>query len=274
MLIAEENILTDTLKSLPREVAKDLAELFDLLEKADDPQLREDIVKTIQELLLPQLISVSKRKEFDFSNEDPVVRERLSSYRKSVGESLRNLRELAGMTQVQLADLAGLRAVLCGISERGWYTSCYCVQNGEAFIYMGLIGKQRKTVEEDLAGLDLGIMHDWARDSFRLAMGICLLGNDSEFIQPEVLTADQIKFGTSRDMKLVEKAKKRGKYGWTVGRDIECLPHIRRPHFAVRWTGKGGAVPKVVPVKGSVVKRKSMTDVPTGYMDDEVSSSS
>jgi hypothetical protein len=176
---------------------------------------------------------------------------------------------------IRLADdREGLRAVLCGISERGWYTSCYCVQNGEAFIYMGLIGKKCKTVEEDLAGLDLGIMHDWARDSFRLAMGICLLGNDSEFIQPEVLTADQIKFGMSRDMKLVEKAKKRGKYGWTVGREIECLPHIRRPHFAVRWTGKGGAVPKVVPVKGSVVKRKTMTDVPTGYMDDEDSSSS
>ncbi len=169
-------------------------------------------------------------------------------------------------------DREGLRAVLCGYSKRGWYVCCYCVQDGESFIYMGLIGKKSRTVEEDLAGLDLGIMHDWSRDSFRLAIGICLLGNDSEFIQPEVLTADQVKFGTSRDMKLVDKAKNRGKYGWTVGREIDCLPHIRRPHFAIRWTGKGGTVPRVVPVKGSVVKRKAITDVPTGYMDDEVSS--
>ena len=136
-------------------------------------------------------------------------------------------------------------------------------------MHMSVISKNAKTVEEDLSSRDLGRMSDWARESLRLAIAITLLGNDSEFIQPEVLTADQIKFGTSRDMKLVEKAKKRGKYGWTVGREIDCLPHIRRPHLAIRWTGKGGSVPKVVPVKGSVVKRKAMTDVPTGYMDEE-----
>ena len=50
---------------------------------------------------------------------------------------------------------------------------------------------------------------------------------------------------------------------------MECAPHFRRPHFAIRWTGKGGAVPRMVPVKGSVVKRQLATDVPTGYMDDD-----
>lgn len=174
---------------------------------------------------------------------------------------------------VRLAeDREGVRSVLCGICERGWYVSCYCVRDNQAYVYMGLIGDKCKTVEEDLEGLDLGIMDGFSRDSFRLAMAICLLGNDSEFVQPEVLTADQMKFGESKDLKFVEKAKRRGKYGWTVGREVECLPHIRRPHFAVRWTGKGGAVPKVVPVKGSVVKRRAMSDVPTGYMDDESSS--
>lgn len=163
----------------------------------------------------------------------------------------------------------GLRSMLCGISDGQWFTCCYRVQGGKSYMHMSVIEKNAKTIEEDLSARELGPMAAWAKESLKLAIAICLLGNDSEFIQPEVLTADQIKFGTSRDMKLVEKAKKRGKYGWTVGREIDCLPHIRRPHFAIRWTGKGGSVPKVVPVKGSVVKRKSMADVPTGYMDEE-----
>jgi hypothetical protein len=33
----------------------------------------------------------------------------------------------------------------------------------------------------------------------------------------------------------------------------------------VRWTGKGGEIPKLVPVKGAIINKKLMTTVPTGY---------
>jgi len=68
--------------------------------------------------------------------------------------------------------------------------------------------------------------------------------------------------------RLVAKAQRRGKVGWNVGRQIEVTPHVRRPHFAIRWTERGRAVPKLVPVKGSVVHRQLAEKVPTGFGSD------
>ena len=50
--------------------------------------------------------------------------------------------------------------------------------------------------------------------------------------------------------KYVDKAHRRGKVGWNVGRHIEVAPHYRRPHMALVWTGTGRAVPKIVPTAG------------------------
>mgnify|MGYP001572096132 CR=1 FL=1 len=100
----------------------------------------------------------------------------------------------------------------------------------------------------------------------RICMTLCLLGNDPSIINPEVLTDDQQKFKESNDQRLVAKARKRGVVGWNVGADYEVCPHYRRPHFALRHTGKGGAVSKIVPVKGAIVHRSKLTDVPTGYL--------
>ena len=67
------------------------------------------------------------------------------------------------------------------------------------------------------------------------------------------------------DQKYIDKAHRRGKIGWNVGRQIEVAPHYRRPHMTLVWTGPGRAVPRVVPRRGSVVHRDVIARVPSGF---------
>jgi hypothetical protein len=102
--------------------------------------------------------------------------------------------------------------------------------------------------------------------SLRALVGVSLLAIDPSIIEPDVLTCDQKRYHETGDQKYADRAKRRGKFGFHVGRKIESMPHYRRPHFGLRHTGKGGKIPKIVPIKGTVVHRKKVTDVPTGYI--------
>ncbi|TVS21014.1 MAG: hypothetical protein EA424_01040, partial [Planctomycetaceae bacterium] len=63
----------------------------------------------------------------------------------------------------------------------------------------------------------------------------------------------------------VDKAHRRGKIGWNVGRRIEVAPHYQRPHMALVWTGLDRAVPRVASSRGSVVHRELVEKVPSGF---------
>jgi hypothetical protein len=65
-------------------------------------------------------------------------------------------------------------------------------------------------------------------------------------IEPDVLSKDRDKFETSGDDRYVDKAHRRGKIGWNVGRRIEVAPHYRRPHMVLVWTGVGRAIRRLV----------------------------
>lgn len=103
----------------------------------------------------------------------------------------------------------------------------------------------------------------------RLVCTLCLLANDPDLIEPEPLADDQQKYDDNPDQRLIDKALHRGKRGWRVGARLQADPHYRRPHVALRWTGEGRKIPRIVPVKGSIVHRRRMAEMPTGYMDDE-----
>lgn len=102
----------------------------------------------------------------------------------------------------------------------------------------------------------------------RLILTLCLLGDNPDLIEPLVLNADAAKFEATQDPALIEKALAKGKRGWAIGRHIETAAGFRRPHFGIRWTGVGRVTPKLVPIKGCVVRRKAITDIPTGYLDE------
>jgi hypothetical protein len=115
---------------------------------------------------------------------------------------------------------------------------------------------------------DVAIKHDAdlkgeAAPFLRIALGVMMLAADPDMLKPVLLKADEGK--TTPIEERIARAKNRGVHGFTIGEEIERCPHFRRPHFAIRWTGKGAEIPKLVPVKGAIVGKEKMTTVPTGY---------
>lgn len=104
------------------------------------------------------------------------------------------------------------------------------------------------------------------QNCLRLCAMLCLLADDPEVIAPDVFADDRQKYEASGgDPKYVERAHRRGKLGWNVGEKIEVMPHYRRPHPALVWTGHGRVLPKIVMRKGSIVHREVVDRVPTGF---------
>lgn len=102
---------------------------------------------------------------------------------------------------------------------------------------------------------------------FRLVVSLCLLKDNPDLIEPEPIEADRAKWEATHDPALLEKAARRGLRRWSVGKHIEVAPGFRRPHFAIRWCGKGGEDPRLRPIKGCLVRRQQVTEIPTGYLD-------
>lgn len=120
------------------------------------------------------------------------------------------------------------------------------------------------TVEGSPVSLEL------SRAMIRCSAAIMLLANDPSIITPDVLSKDAERYARETDedwkRRAEERAKRRGKVGWNIGAEYEVCPHYRRPHFGIRHTGKGRTTPRIVPIKGAVVHRSKLTEVPTGYI--------
>lgn len=112
-----------------------------------------------------------------------------------------------------------------------------------------------------------------ATSMLKIIVAVCLMATDPDLVTADVLKKDQDKFEKTGADSYIEKAHNRGKIGWDVGARLtamsESSPHFRRPYFGLRWTGVGRAIPKVVPIKGCVVKRSKIVKVPTGRLDED-----
>ena len=145
------------------------------------------------------------------------------------------------------------------------------------YTYRNFRREQGVTVEEalgelrsdGLAELGVQIPNALVTDCVRLCCSLCLLESDPTVISPDVLSKDRGKFDDTGDEKYIDKAHRRGKVGWDVGRHIEVIPHYRRPHMTLVWTGTGRAVPRIVPRRGSVVHREVVEKVPSGWEEKE-----
>lgn len=109
------------------------------------------------------------------------------------------------------------------------------------------------------------------KEAVRFVFAVGLLAQDESIISPDVLSKDRHKLDnaylTQEELQIIiDRAHRRGKVGWEIGKHIEVNPHFRRPHFAIRWKGKGRTQKEIVPVKGAFVKRSSVTKIPTGYL--------
>lgn len=134
---------------------------------------------------------------------------------------------------------------------------------------------ERTTGEMEMV---FGYMHFAAKDSLSseqlniseiqrkrisVVLGVLLLAADEENLTPVLLNRD-IKAG-KRGEGAARRARSRGVYGFNLGERFEKSPHIRRAHFAIRHTGKGRSVPKLVLINSTVVNRKYATEIPTGF---------
>lgn len=164
-----------------------------------------------------------------------------------------------------------------GKDERGLVVFC----NGGEFetekglslpiLWNASFGLENGTVEDSLRELEEKY-HSSLNDiegrviqlAVRLVLGVALIGFDPSIVDSVVLAKDADKYEKTKDPKYLERAKNNGVVGWEIGRDIEVSPHYRHPHFAIRWTGTGRTVPKLRPIKGCIVKRKMIAQIPTG----------
>lgn len=105
-------------------------------------------------------------------------------------------------------------------------------------------------------------------EAVRLTVAVCLLGESSEFFDPDVLSKDAAKYRDDPRPEIVERAHRRGKIGWHVGRAMDYAPSVVLPYFAIRWMGHGAdKTPVLRPVSGYVARRQKITEAPTGYFD-------
>lgn len=105
-----------------------------------------------------------------------------------------------------------------------------------------------------------------------LVATLCLIGSNPELLEPILLTKDDAhrsKLGAEDLLRLRNKAIRRGRFGWDVGKSLDRIPHVRRPHPALVWTGEGRKTPRIVMRKGAIVHRQKIASVPQGYQDDE-----
>jgi len=104
----------------------------------------------------------------------------------------------------------------------------------------------------------------------RIVCTLCVMADDPQIVEPVVLKDDEQKYERTLDPALVEKARRRGNHGWHVGKSIEVVPHLRAASpAALYWTGEGRKVPKIRFRRGTVVHRRRLTAVPTGFEEDD-----
>jgi len=94
-----------------------------------------------------------------------------------------------------------------------------------------------------------------------------LVDGDLGLLERDVCKRDE---GKPLTDDVIKRAEKRKGQGWSLGRTLESTPHTRRPHFGIRHMREEGhedLVPRLRPIKGSVVRGKKMTEIPTGFED-------
>jgi hypothetical protein len=130
-------------------------------------------------------------------------------------------------------------------------------------------------------GKNLGVYgaEDWFGDQpgeypmQKVAIAVFLMERSPELFVPVILAKDVRKYERADEAgkRSIEKRAIRhhGQRGYHLGRAIETIPHYRRPHPALYWTGKGGSIAKIIFRQGAIVKRAAMTRVPTGRLGGE-----
>lgn len=139
---------------------------------------------------------------------------------------------------------------------------------------------RHSTLKQDVQHVD-----DVTKTIVKIIYGVLSIGENPDIVKPVVLRADARKYEETGDQKYIEKAKRRGVFGFDIGADIPTreqikrmveeneiaiahgrkAPHFRASHLALVHTGKGRALPKIILRKSSVINKELLTKIPQGY---------
>lgn len=158
----------------------------------------------------------------------------------------------------------------------------YHVGDRAHYVTSRLIPDNRVTINESFLGGNVGDEETVARGEvlqflLRLACVVSLLADGEDLITPILLRRDADRAGDVPPDVLqewiarkAEKARQLGHYGFDVGRDLNrtasVSPTAVGPYFAVRWTGQGRSVAKVVLVREHLKNLIPLNQVPTGFL--------
>jgi len=150
-------------------------------------------------------------------------------------------------------------------------------EDSSVYTYVAMPVLEGMTIEEAINALPhdpttyVGpvLPEEYRKNLVKVVAAICLLGDDVDLKEFDVLNKDLDKYQQSHDLKYIEKAKRRGKNGWIIGRrcEDEKNPSYVNPHFQHYHTGKGRTQIVLKHKKGFFVKRDKLKEVPTGYED-------
>lgn len=122
----------------------------------------------------------------------------------------------------------------------------------------------------------------------QIIFGVLAIGDNSDIVKPVVLKTDEKKYQLTGDEKYIEKARRRGVFGFEIGEDIPTkaqlkqmikeneiaieqgrkAPHIRSACLALVHTGKGRSLPKIIKRKGCFVNKDLLTKIPQGFYEE------
>lgn len=190
-----------------------------------------------------------------------------------------------GETRVAVLELRlplgnSIESILLGVAdarvdERGVWSQeiMLCCLKSEYMLVSNWTWGEKWTVGEIFRTLRSKDDLYWSEDVnrvVRLVFCLSLLTDpELDFLTRDVCSRD---IGKPPTEAVLRRAQARKGLGWDLGRTLEGTPHTRRPHFAVRWMGKGRTKQVIRPIKGSVVRRHKLEKLPSGFASKEENS--
>ncbi|MGL4462287.1 MAG: helix-turn-helix domain-containing protein [Planctomycetia bacterium] len=99
------SVVMERIRSLPKADRDDLYELVGAIREETDDETRRGIQRAMEEILAQIPI---RTKPMPFPTADKALSRGLDAWAKHVGQTIRQLRERAGLSQTELAEKAGL----------------------------------------------------------------------------------------------------------------------------------------------------------------------
>jgi len=122
--------------------------------------------------------------------------------------------------------------------------------------------------------------HEVMNKALRTYAAIIAIGDNPDLLQPIPLSKDRSKYEETLDAKYIMKAKRRGVFGFEVGKIFEeeeqlienikraggtVAPHYRKSHLAWQPHGPENSLRKLILRKGALVNFEKAQKVPMGY---------